>query len=390
MERDILHLTVPAFPIALARIEEPALRERPVAVAPLSSERAVIQCASPEARAEGVHEGMPLHQARRFCPALRLLPPDPEAVAKGTRALLQVAGHFSPVCEAAAAGQVFLDLTGCRKLFGPGRDAAERLDREIASSLRLPGLVGVAANKLVAKIAAGCLRRPGVCDVLRGAERPFIGPLPVSVLPGVGAARRELLMRDLNLKQVEEIAALSPAQLKLAFGPFAPLLHQRANGIDPSPVQPPRRAPEILEEAFLCREENDDTLLLAELCRLAETCGLKLRGLGKEAARLALTVIYADGALVQRTTPLPAPVNHDLLLYESAERLFFQASERRVRIKGLRLCCDRLSGETSQLGLFADPSGPSPRQIALQQALDRLRGRFGPDAVRWGRTFAGC
>ncbi len=389
MERDILHLAIPAFPIALARIDDPALRERPVAVAAGASERAVIQSASAEARAEGVCEG-PLG-----APCPRPLPcPDPACRPSRTESIRacrpcsKLTAAYSPVSEPVSGGQLFLDLTGCRRLLGPGRDVAARLDREIASGLRLQGQVGVAGNKLVSRIAAGCLDKPGVCDVLRGAEYPFIGPLPVSVLPGVGEARRQVLMQDLNLRRVEEIAALSQNQLRLAFGPFAPLLHQRARGVDPSPVQPPKRTPQILEESFLVREENDDNLLLAELCRLVESCGLRLRQSERETERLTLTIIYTDGAVEKRSSFLPAPLNHDLLLYEAAEELFFQACVRRVRLRGMRLLCDRLTLESGQACLFPLVSGPSPKQAALQEVLDRLRGRYGREAVRWGRALA--
>jgi len=388
MERDILHLAIPAFPIALARLDDPALRERPVAVAAGASERAVIQCVSAEARAEGVCEGLSVRNARRVCPSLTLLPPQPQRTFQGMQALFKMAGAYSPISEPVSSGNLFLDITGCRRLLGPGRDLAARLDREIASRLRLQGRVGVAGNKLVSRIAAGCLDKPGVCDVLRGSERPFIGPLPVSVLPGVGEARRQVLMRDLNLRRVEEIAALSPAQLRLAFGSFAPLLHQRACGIDPSLVQPPRHTPEVLEEACLAREENDDGMLLAELCRLAENCGLRLRRLGRTTDRITLTLIYADGAVEKRSASPATPLSHDLLLYEAAEKLFFRACARRVQVRGLRLLCDRLSAEYGQGDLFPAAPGPSPGQIALQEALDRLRRRFGREAVLWGRTLA--
>lgn len=385
MERDILHLSIPAFPIALARVADPSLRERPVAVVPAHSERALLQCVSAEARAEGVHEGMSVYHARRFCPALTFLPPDPELLGKGTRALQELSGRFSPILEPAAPGRLFLDLTGSRRLLGPGRDAAARLEREIAGGLRLSGSVGVAGNKLVSRIAAGYLEKPGVCDILRGSERSFIGPLPIAVLPGVGRTRQVQLLQDLNLRRVEEVAALAVAQLRLALGPFAPLLHQRACGIDPSPVQPPRRSPEICEESFLPAADNDDALLMAELCRLVEACGLRLRRLGKQAGKLTLTLRYADGVTEQGTTRLATPQNFDLPLFAAAEALFFKCCRRRVRLKGMHLACGGLEAGRRQLDLFAAETATSPHAEALQHALDDLRGRYGMGTIRWGR-----
>jgi DNA polymerase IV len=386
--RDILHLSVPSFPIALARIADASLRQRPVAVAPANSERALLQCVSAEARSEGVHEGMPLYQARRLCSALTVLPPDPAGIARAMQDLTGICADFSPVWEPAAPGRLYLDMSGSRRLMGPGRDAALRLEREIGKRLRLCGGVGVAGNKLVSRIAASYLRKPGVCDVLRGSERGFIAPLPVSILPGVGKNREGQLLRDLNLRRVGEIAELPVGQLRLAFGPFAHLLHQRAQGVDPSPVQPPRRTPEIAEESFLAREENDDTLLAAELCRLAEGCGLRLRRLGQGALRLTLAVTYADGVAEQRATDLPYPISHDLPLFAAAEALFCQTCTRRVRLRGMRLLCSRLTAEARQLGLFDTPT-VSAEQQALQDALDRLRERHGRDAIRWGKTCKG-
>lgn len=382
-----MHLSIPAFPVALARVADPLLRERPVAVVPGHSDRALLQSVSREARSDGVSEGMSVYRARRLCPALILLPPDPELIARGTRSLLEITGNYSPVSEPASQGRLFLDMTGCRRLFGPARDLAARLDKELAARLRLQGTIGVAGNKLVSRIASGYLDNPGVCDVLRGSERSFIAPLPVTVLPGVGHSRKAVLMQDLNLQRVEEVADLSIAQLRLAFGPFAPLLLQRASGFDPSPVQPPKRIPEVSEESFLDEEANDDQLLLAELCRLVEGCGLRLRRAGKSAGRMALTVNYADGVAEQRVSTLPAAVNHDLLIFEVAEELFRKACQRRVRVKGLKLVCSRFAIENRQMDLFNEQEALPLRQDALQGALDRLREKHGMDSVRWGRTF---
>ena len=386
MPRDILHLQIPAFAVAVARVADPALCGRPVAVVPGHSERALLQCVSAEAAADGVFAGMPLFRARRLCPALLFLPPDPQLLGRAGRALGELAAAYSPLIEPAAAGRLFLDLTGCGRLLGPGRDAAARLERELAARLRLAGSVGVAGNKLVSRIAAGYLERPGVCDVLRGAEAGFIAPLPVAVLPGIGAARELALASELNLRRVEELARLSVAQLRLPFGPLAPLLHQRARGVDPSPVLPPRQTPGVVEETFLAREENDDELLLAELCRLVEGCGRRLRLQGLGAGELVLKVSYVDGVSDERKERLAAAQNHDLVLLAAAEELFRLACARRLRVKGLRLFCTRLGPVSGQVDLFTSV-GPSPRQVALQQAIDALRERYGVQALQRGRTL---
>jgi DNA polymerase-4 len=388
VDREILHITVPAFPIALARVVDSSLRGRPVAVAPLNSERALLQCVSAEAVSEGVHAGTPIYWARKSCPSLIVIAPDPHLMARGSQALLELSGEYTPIVEP-GAGRVFLDLTASRKLFGPARDVAARLERSIGSQLGLDAMAGAGINKLVSRVAADVMREPGVYDVFHGAERDFLAPFPVSVLPGVGESRQTLLFRDLNLQRVEQLASLSLPQLRLAVGPFAPLLHDRACGIDRSPVQPPRFSTEIVEEGLLDQEENDDAILLSELLRLVEGCGLRLRRLRKGARKVTLSVMYADGVTEQGKKTLAVPTSLDLLLLCAVEELFFTTCKRRQRVRGLRLSCDQVAEDAGQMDLFAPVAAQaSQRQFDLQDTLDALREKHGRDAIRWGKGLA--
>ncbi len=385
MDREILHITVPAFPIALARAVDSHLRGRPVAVAPLNSERALLQCVSAEAASEGVLAGTPIYWARKSCPSLLVIAPDPHLMAKGSQALTELSAQFTPIVEP-GAGRVFLDLTASRRLFGPARDVAARLERAIGSQLGLEAMAGAGGNKLVSRVAADVMREPGVYDVFHGSERNFLAPFPVSVLPGVGESRQTLLFRDLNLQRVEQVASLTIAQLRLAVGPFAPLLLDRACGIDRSPVQPPRMSTEIVEECLLDQEENDDAILLCELLRLVEGCGLRLRRLGKGARKVSLSVMYADGVAEQGKKLLSAPTSLDLLLLCAVEDLFFATCKRRQRVRGLRLGCDQVAEEAGQMELFATAANEvSQKQYDLQQTLDALREKHGREAIRWGK-----
>ena len=387
MDREILHITVPAFPIALARVIHSCLRGRPVAVAPLNSERALLQCVSAEAASEGVYAGTPIYHARRSCPSLIVIAPDPHLAAKGNLALTELSGEFTPIVEP-GVGRVFLDLTASRRLFGPARDVAARLERGIARQLGLEAMAGAGANKLVSRVAADIMREPGVYDVFHGSERNFLAPFPVSVLPGVGEARQAMLFRDLNLQRVEQVASLSVPQLRLAVGPFAPLLHDRACGVDRSPVQPPRLSTEIVEEGLLDQEENDDAILLSELLRLVEGCGLRLRRLNKGARKISLSVMYADGVSQEGKKILPSPTSLDLLLLREVEQLFFSTCKRRQRVRGIRLSCDQVAEEAGQLDLFALAEvRVSQKQCDLQETLDALREKHGKEAVRWGKAL---
>jgi len=385
MDRDILHLHIPSFPIALARASDPSLRRRPVAVAPSHSGRAPVQCISREARSDGVLEGMPLFRARRLCPSLCAIPPDPAMVSKGSRLLVGLARRYTPLWEPSSPGRLYLDLTGSGRLLGPGRDVALRLEKELEKSFHFSGTVGVAGNKMVSRIASGCLEKPGICDVLRGSEAGFLAPLPVSVLPGVGSLRERAMMVDLNLKSVGQVASLTVPQLTLVFGSFAFLLHARAVGFDPSPVTPPGSSPAVSEETRLDEGENDDDILLAYLHRMAERCGLRLRLMDRDVSRLDLTLNYSDGFSARKTARTRVSSRDDRNLFAEVFNLFLQTSTRRVGVASMKLVCGGLRVRDPQLKLFAPGAAGPSGNASLQEAIDRVRERFGAGAVMWGR-----
>lgn len=385
--REILHLSIPSYAISVARVIDVSLRERPVAIAPGLSERTLLHSLSSEATKEGLVAGMSVRQAKRLCPSLMVLPPDPSLINRANHALQKVVSTYSPLIENATNGRLYLDLTGCQSLLGPGRDVAMRLEKEIEDRLRLTGTLGVAGNKLVSRIASGCMERPGVCDVLRGAESNFIAPLPVNVLPGIGKVREKILLQELNLRKIYELAALTLTQLRLVFGPFAPLVQQRAVGEDFSPVTPPKRTPEVSAESFLIRAENDQNRLLAELCRMVESCGFKLRHLQRGTAEISLSIHYADGVHHSRSMKLLAPQNHDLQLYNTTEELFQILCTRRTRIKAFKLTCNKLGYPNQQVDLFTN-CGPTPHQHSLQQTLDNIRSKYGMQGIKRGHTLS--
>ncbi len=385
MTRDILHLAVPDLAVALARAVDPSLRHRPLAVAAGQSQGSLLRCVSVEARRDGVTPGMNVHLARKCCPALQLLTPRPELASKAVKVLRQMACHYSPLWEPNGEGRLFLDLTGSHRLLGSPLDVAAHLERQVTDRLQLPLICGLAGNKLVARMAASYLDRPGICDVLRGSERNFIAPLTVATLPGIGSLRAERLLQDLNLRRVEQVAALSVAQLEPICGPFAALLHQRSCGIDPDPVRPPQHTATVIEEALLERASNEETAIRAALGRLAEGCGLRLRSLGRGAGRLRLTLGYADGCSAERRLTLAVPCHLDLELMTAADELLQRVWQRRIRLRLLRLSCEQLVAPSRQLSLFSEPQ-TGQLSDTLQSAFDELRQRFGSRAVGWGRN----
>jgi DNA polymerase IV len=351
MDRAILHLDIPAFPIAVERVVAPRLVGRPVAVAPSSSTRAPILVSSLEARAAGVFRGMPLARAVRICRDLTILPPNPSLYRRASGAVLSLLSGYSPLLEPAGGGHVFLDMTGTQRLFGEAADSADRIHREVLRRLRLASTLGIASNKLVSRVAARVIRPERLYDVFPGSEAPFLAPLEVDLLPAVDPPSREVLS-EVNVVRVKELAALSLPHLRILLGKRAWRLFREARGIDESPVRPPEAAPVVREEETLAEDSNEEAVHREALDRLAARAAAQLRGMAREAAQVAVRIRYADGVEAERSERPAPPTGSEFFLREAASRLFEKARRRRIRIRHLEVTLSDLREMPRQLLLF--------------------------------------
>ena len=390
MLRTIIHLHIPAFPIAVERVCRPDLRDRPVAMAQPHSERALILSVSPEARREGIFKGMSLGKAMKFCPDLTVLPPNRDLTGKACHVLGKTVAYYTPLWEPFRPGHIYLDVTGTDRLWGKAKDTASRLRREIKEYLRLSGMVGVAGNKMVSSIASRIVSPEGVLDVNHGQESSFMAPLKASFLPGIGNVRKRILLEELNILLVREVAALDMGTLRLVFGRQAYLIHQRALGIDPTPVYPPRMEPTVAEEITLSRDENDDQKLLGILWGLVEKCVHQLLNRDLVPHKAGLIVRYADQEEIIRRIKLPHVSFWDSDLYTPLERIFLRACRRRVRVRFMKVWFQDFSPLTPQFSLFHTQTQLVEKKASITQALNRIREKYGDVAIHYGRTAQSC
>ena len=410
MSRSVLFVDPPAFCTTMEGLVEPALRTRPLAVAPPGADRATILALSAEARLAGLEPGMPVRKAQRLCPDLIVLPPNPRLYARASRALHQILRTYAPTIEPRGYGHAFLDLTGTGRLFGPPQDVAARIRRETSERLGLSVSVGVATNKLVSQAAIRAERqadgRTGGQQLLyvpAGDERGFLAPHPLEVLPELDAGMRARL-EDYQLDLIGEVAAISESALCSVFGRNGRTLRARAQGIDPRPVLPPERQAEFYLAHTLTSDTNDLGVLHPLLRLLSERLGRRLRRRGLAAGRLRLEATYADYTTIARAVPLRAGVL-DAELWDAARRAFALANTKRLAVRAVGLTLDRLVEAEAQLDLWAGktvsgdagksqhanegsfpasglPAYPLTRcPASLQRALDRIHSHYGAQAV---------
>ncbi|MEP6589906.1 MAG: hypothetical protein ABJC19_01880 [Gemmatimonadota bacterium] len=373
--KTILFVDPPAFCTTVEALGDPQLRRRPLAIAPLAADRAVLLAVSAEARSAGLERGMAVALARRVCPDVIVRPPNPRRYAAAHRALHEILARVAPVIEPRGWGHAYLDISGTERLFGSAVDVARRLEREARRRLSLPLAVGVAINKLVSEAAATVVKRESGAEiwaVTAGAEAAFLAPERVALLPDVPERIRERL-EEYHLEWIGEIATLGEQPLRVVFGAAGRTLHAHARGVDLRPVLSPEVRAECRVTHLLVTDTNDRVALHALLRPLTERLGRRLRARGLSADRLLVTVRHVDDATAQRAIRVP-PWALDADLWRVACRALDAALARRVSVRSVTLMADELRDTHAQLELWPDPVAQArPEAAALQQALDGVR-----------------
>ena len=389
MNRSIIHLNVADFAVAVERAVDRRLNERPVIIAPEGAVRAAVYDMSNEAYLAGIRKGMALQRAVRLCKDARILPPHPHRYEQAMRDVLKRALPYSPLIETGEDdGHLFMDVSGSTRLFGPPVDVAWRLRRQVKKDLGLDPIWSVGPNKLVAKVATRLVKPDGEYIVGAGEEKSLLAPLPISLVPGI---ERDDLRRlqDFNLTRVFQFTALSLEQLQIPFGARALFLYETTRGIDPSPVLPAgQKPPKVIADHEFGNDTNNISVLERVLYDLVEQIGGRLRRRRRAAGQVAVILDYSDGIRrIRRLAVKPATAN-DLTLFALARRTLLLAWTRRVRIRHVRLICDRLTFPPAQLDLFAAERKKKKDRDNLILAIDDIRNRFGHEVIQMGRTLA--
>jgi DNA polymerase-4 len=393
MDRQIVCFAIPNFEIALARLHDPALRTRPLAIAPLNTPRALLREVSREAEHDGLRVGMPIEQARRVCPSLHVFSSNPGRVLSANQSLLSVVARYAPVWEPFHAGSIMMDVTGTTKLFGLACDLTAKLQQEILQRYQLEGVAGLGSNKLVAQTAATLIGPSELYDVRNGSERVFMSPLAVRTLPGLHRpCMRKVLQRldDLNLLTLGEVAESPLDALELAIGDAAGQVSRWAQGVDHTPVLPPAIQPGIEDTITLEPDDIDDRVLWGRLQNSLQRLCRTLRSQRRVCSRVSLTIRYSDQIEVTKYQHVTPETCWEMDLSPPLYALFHRCFRRRVRLRLMTVNLTGLSAFAEQGSLFderpLDEQRRQERAKSLAVALDRLHTRFGEQTIRYGRS----
>ncbi len=376
----IAHIDADAFFASVEKQRRPDLADRPVIVG--GGLRGVVTTACYIARLTGVRSAMPMFKARRLCPDAVVIKPDMAAYAAAARQLRELMRKLTPLMQPLSIDEAVLDLSGTEALHGaPPAVMLARLARQVEAEMGLTISIGLAANRLLAKIAAGRDKPRGFAVLGTEAALHLAGE-PLTILPGVGPAQ-ERRLRLLGLTRVAQLQALDDRQARAMLGDDGPSLVRRARGEDTRPVDPGGAAQSISAETTFSEDLSDRADLERQLWRLTERLAGRLRDKRFAARGVVLKLKTAGFVTRTRTARLPQPTTLPDTLFDTARRLLArEADGTKFRLIGIGASGLAPLDEADAPDL-ADPD--LSRRLARQQAIDALRSRFGSGVIGKGR-----
>lgn len=373
MDKAILHLDLDAFFVSVELLKQPHLRGLPVVVG--GGDRGVVSAASYEARRYGIHSAMPAAQARKLCPQAIFLKGSYEDYSKYSRLVTEILADNVPVLEKASIDEFYADLTGMDRFYGCWA-WSQMLKRKITDETGLTITIGLSTSKTISKIAVGEHKPDGQVQILPGQEQAFLAPLPVGRIPMVGEKTVSRLL-DLGIRTIQDLLDTPISRLEKYLGMHGRYLWEKVNGMEASIVTPHEGRKSISTESTFGADTTSIDFLHKEMLRMVTELTYQLRTEGTTAACLAVKIRYAGFDTFLHQISLP-PTAADHVLYRHAVEAFTQLYQvnRPVRLLGVRLT--KLAPGGTQLDLFDNTARMAP----LYQALDGIRNKYGPDAVR--------
>lgn len=382
--RSILHVDMDAFYASIEQRDNRELRGKPVVVGG-GINRGVVAAASYEARRFGVRSAMPMAEALRRCPHLCRVKPRMSHYKSVSGQIFAIFREFTPTVEGLSLDEAFLDVTASLALFGSAIDIATTIKQRILDETGLAASVGVAENKLVAKIASDLDKPDGLTVVLPDDYEARLRPLPVSVIPGIGRETQKRLS-DVGIGTVRDLCASDDHDLKPIFGRFSGKMRARASGCDDRPVVASRAEKSISAEETYDKDLVSRDHMERELLRLSERTAARLRKASLAAGTLQVKIRQSDFRTFTRQQSINPPASGTDQIYTVVRALLrdwlTQHPGASIRLLGVG---GSILTRAGQADLFAT-AGDTPG-TPIDRTVDEIRDRFGAASLGRARTL---
>src|SRR5712692_5417475 len=377
------HVDMDAFFVSVEVLSDSSLVGKPVVVGGQADQRGVVSAASYAARKFGVHSAMPLRTAYRQCPQAIFVDGHPERYRDYSRKIYGVLKSFSPQVEMASVDEAYMDITGTERLHGPPLRAAHKLHDAVKRETQLNCSIGIAASRMVAKVASDQAKPNGILWVMPGQEARFLAPLDVRKIPGVGKVTEKNLQAQ-GIRKVGDLAALEEGFLGRHYGQWGLALAGKARGLDAGgwfdgEVGEDSDPKSISHETTFNEDTADLETLEATLAHLSEMVGRRLREHGLYARTVQLKLRYSDFSTITRAHSLDHATQLDTEIFAQARGLMRANRKAGAAIRLLGVHASGFESGEGQLNLLAEDK--TGRWRKALSAVDKLRDKFGEDSV---------
>ncbi len=386
MSRIILHLDLDAFYCSVEETQNPTLRGKPFAVGGRPDERGVVASCSYAARALGIRSAMPMSRAIRLCGNLIIIPGRHKLYGEYSEKVMDKLRNLTPLVEQISIDEAFLDISDIRE--SPARIALD-LQTGIKNELHLPSSIGIASNKLVAKIATEVGKKSskkkneppfGLTIVPAGDEAKFLAPLPADMLWGVGP-KTSARLTELGIRTIGDIANWPEKELVNLFGENGRDLWRHAHGIDNRPIVTEYETKSISQETTFNVDVRDDKTLEKTLREQSKEVARQLRKNDLAGKTVKLKIRWSDFTTLTRQTTLPTSTDNDDEIFRTAVKLMKTVRKPNQAVRLIGVGVSGIGAPVRQLSLW---DAGSEKSRKLQEVVDQLQEKYGRDVIHRG------
>ncbi len=382
--RIILHADMDAFYASVEQRDFPEYRGKPVIVGADPKEgkgRGVVAAASYEARKFGVHSALPISQAFKLCPHGVFVKGRGDRYFEVSQNIMSIFNEYTPLVEPISLDEAFLDLTGTHRLWGSAGKVAEEIQHRIFDDERLTISIGLAPNKLLAKMASEINKPNGYCVVKPDQIKSFLAPMPIKALWGVGK-QTEKALHKIGIHTIGELADYSKSVLESNFGKHGGLLYEHANGIDDRPVISGRDVKSVSNEFTFSRDSNDMNQIHETLLALSEKVSRRLRKQHLRGRTICLKVRYEDFTTRIYHTTLNQATHLGNVIFEEVAAYLELIEDTQLPVRLLGVGVSQLtSSDEFQTSMFEEEK---IKQEKVYTAMDCIQKKFGTDSIKKG------
>jgi DNA polymerase-4 len=399
-ERVILHVDMDAFFASVEQRERPWLSGKPLVVGgDPEKRRGVVSSASYPARKYGIKAGMSLALAKKLCPCATFITlTDAEKYSHISSQLVEIFYRFTPVVEPFSIDEAFLDVTGCQRLLGMPYQPevwvlrlARKLKSEVKNELGLTCSIGIAPNKLLAKLGSSLNKPDGLTIISKDKVKKTLYPLEVGKLWGIGE-KTERVLSKFGIRTVGDLASFPVEVLRNQFGKVGEWLHLTANGIDDSPVSVISPGEKSMgHEHTLPKDINDPDEISSVLLSLSSMVARRLRQRGFQGRTVTLKLRYSDFVTLTRSETVAQPTDSEHSIYQVAKKLTLNhlGSGLNMGIRKVRLLGVSVSNLVTLAGLQTSFRFPEyyDKKPEVYSVMDKIKDKFGENSISWATSL---